>query len=130
VSGVVGRRQVLAGAGALAVLGCAGHELGRGRSGPLYGLIGKITAKSGQRSALIGALSAGSDRMPGNLAYVIAEDAADADTIWVTEVWDSEASHRASLQLPGVREAIRRGRPLIAGFETVATTRVVAGAAA
>lgn len=124
-----GRRQVVAGAGALAVLGCAGREM-RGMGGRShYGLIGKIVAKPGGRAALIEALGAGTGAMPGNLLYVIAEDAAQGDTIWVTEVWDSEASHRASLKLPAVQEAIRRGRPLIASFETVATTRVVGGVA-
>jgi quinol monooxygenase YgiN len=31
-------------------------------------------------------------------------------------VWDSQESHRASLSLPSVQEAISRGKPLIAGF--------------
>jgi quinol monooxygenase YgiN len=77
---------------------------------------------------LIAALGAGSEAMPGNISYVVAEDAADPEGIWVTEVWDSEASHKASLALPQVQEAIRRGRPLIAKFETVATTRPLHGA--
>lgn len=93
----------------------------------MYGLIGKITARPGQRVALIAALAEGSGTMPGNLGYVVAEDAADADAIWVTELWDSVASHRASLQLPQVQAAIQRGRLLIAAFETIATTRPVAG---
>jgi quinol monooxygenase YgiN len=118
---------VLAGASALAVMGCAGRELRKSGSAASYGLIGKIIAKPGQRAALIDALTSGSGSMPGNLLYLVAEDAQAPETIWVTEVWDSAESHRASLQLPAVREAIRRGRPLIAGFETVATTRVVAG---
>lgn len=123
---MLARRQVLAGASALAILGGAGQALGAERQA-MHGLIGRIRARPGQRAALIAALSAGTEAMPGNLAYVVSEDSADADLIWVTEVWDSEASHRASLQLPAVQEAIRIGRPLIAGFETVATTRPVAG---
>jgi quinol monooxygenase YgiN len=54
--------------------------------------------------------------MPGCLSYIVAKDPADADALWITEVWDSRASHAASLQLPSVREAIERGRPMIAGF--------------
>ena len=42
--------------------------------------------------------------------------AEDEDALWITEVWDSETSHQASLSLPSVQEAIRQGRPLIAGF--------------
>jgi quinol monooxygenase YgiN len=82
----------------------------------MYGLIGKMTAVSGQREALITILLEGTADMPGCLSYIIARDTADADAIWVTEVWDSEASHQASLSLPTVQEAITRGRPLIAGF--------------
>jgi quinol monooxygenase YgiN len=82
----------------------------------MYGLIGKMTAVSGQREALITILLKGVAGMPGCLSYIIARDTAGADAIWVTEVWDSEASHQASLNLPAVQEAITRGRPLIAGF--------------
>jgi quinol monooxygenase YgiN len=82
----------------------------------MYGLIGKIMAISGQRDALLAILLEGSGEMPGCLSYVVATDPADADAIWVTEVWESEASHAASLSLPSVQRAIARGRPLIAGF--------------
>lgn len=83
----------------------------------MYGLIGKIKAMPGQRDALIAILleSAGSG-MPGCLSYIVAQDPADADTIWITEAWDSQESHAASLSLPQVQQAIARGRPLIAGF--------------
>jgi len=65
--------------------------------------------------------------MPGCLAYVVAEDVADADALWVTEIWENKAAHEASLSLPAVRAAIATGRPLIAGFETVAQTRPISG---
>lgn len=82
----------------------------------MYGLIGKLNAVPGQREALISILLSGSAEMPGCLSYVIARDEADADAIWITEVWESAASHAASLQLPSVQAAIAQGRPLIAGF--------------
>ena len=82
----------------------------------MYGLIGKMTATPGQRDALLAILLEGTAEMPGCLSYVIATDPADADALWITEVWDSQASHAASLQLPSVQAAITRGRPLIAGF--------------
>ena len=91
----------------------------------MYGLIGKITAVSGQRDALISILLEGTTAMPGCLSYVVASDPEHDDALWVTEVWDDQASHAASLSLPGVREAIARGRPLIAGFgDRVVTTPV------
>ena len=93
----------------------------------MYGIIAKIKAVSGQRDALADILIEGSRGMPGCLSYVVARDPADADALWVTEVWDSPESHRASLSAPSVRQAIERGRDLIAGFEQRFETEPVAG---
>lgn len=82
----------------------------------MYGLIGKMRAQPGQHDALIAILLEGTQAMPGCLNYVIAKDSADADALWITEVWDSQASHQASLKLASVQAAIGKGRPLIAGF--------------
>ena len=96
-------------------------------AGPMYGLIGKMRATPGQRDALIAILAAGTAAMPGCLSYVIAKDALDADAIWITEAWDSAASHKASLALPSVRAAITQGKPMIAGFGERFETQPVAG---
>ena len=117
------RRHVLVG-GALAAMAGA---LPAAETASRYGLIGRIKAQPGRRAELAAALAEGTGQMPGCLSYVVAEDVADPDTLWVTEVWDSEASHQASLKLPQVRAAIAKGRPLIAGFDTIATTRPIAG---
>ncbi len=93
----------------------------------MYGLIGKMRAVAGRRDALIAILLEGTGSMPGCLSYIVATDSADADAIWITEVWDSEASHKASLQLPAVRDAISRGRPLIAGFDSSTVITPVGG---
>ena len=91
----------------------------------MYGLIGKLTAVPGRRDELIAILLDASAALPGCLSYVVAQDPRDAEGVWITEVWDSEASHQASLALPAVRDGIARGRPLIAGFgERVVTTPV------
>jgi quinol monooxygenase YgiN len=123
----VARRPVLAGL-ALALLG----SQAKGRvmeESQFYGLIGRITAVPGRRDDLIDILRAGTGTgvMPGCRAYIVAEDRKDPDAIWFSEVWDSKEAHDASLSIPAVREAIAKGRPLIAGFETTAETRPVAG---
>ena len=82
----------------------------------MHGLISKINATPGMRDELIAILLQGVAGMPGSLSYVVAKDSTDEDAIWVTEVWDTKASHEASLSLPSVQEAIAQGRPLIAGF--------------
>jgi quinol monooxygenase YgiN len=81
-----------------------------------YGRIGRLIAVGGQREALIAALMAGAAKMPGCRSYLIGRDVTDADAVWIVELWDSEASHAASLKLPQVRHAIVTAKPLIAGF--------------
>jgi len=93
----------------------------------LYGVVGKMTAVPGKRDALIAILAEGTGAMPGCLAYIVAEDAKDANAIWVTEIWKSRQFHDDALKLPAVIDAIARGRPMIAGFEINAETRPVAG---
>ena len=93
----------------------------------MYGLIGKMRAVPGQRDTLIAILVEGVSGMPGCLSYVVAQDPSDPYAIWITEVWDSEASHKASLTLPSVKGAIARGRPLIAGFDQHTETVPVGG---
>lgn len=93
----------------------------------MYGLIGKMTAKPGQRAALAEVLLSGVAGMPGCMSYVVANDPTNSDLLWVTEVWDSRDSHVASLSLPSVREAITKGRPMIAGMEAVAETAPLGG---
>jgi quinol monooxygenase YgiN len=93
----------------------------------MYGLIGKMTAAAGQRQALIAILLEGIEDMPGCRSYIVAEDAGNADDIWITEVWDSKESHAASLKLPSVRDAITRAMPLIAAFGQGTTTVPVGG---
>jgi quinol monooxygenase YgiN len=90
---------------------------------PLYGLIGKFKAAPGKRDELAQILLNGTKAMPGCFSYIVANDPKDPDALWITEVWDSAASHKASLGLPAVKEAMVKGRPLIAGigerFETI-----------
>lgn len=93
----------------------------------MYGLIGKMKAVPAQRDALIAILIQGVSGMPGCLSYVVAQDPTDPDAIWITEVWDSQESHRASLSLPSVQQAISLGKPLIAGFGERFETKPVGG---
>lgn len=113
------------GAAAVSVLP-AGAATSQGES-KMYGLIGRMLAQPGKRDELIDILLEGIHDMPGCLSYVVARDMADENGIWITEVWDTEASHKASLALPSVRDAIARAKPLIAGFDTHLVTAPVGG---
>ena len=93
----------------------------------MYGLIGKMLCVEGKRDELASILLEGISGMPGCLSYVVAHDSADANALWITEVWLDQAHHGASLALPSVQHAIKLGRPLIAGFAERFETKPVGG---
>lgn len=88
---------------AVAGVACAPAETFTMEEKKMCGLIGKITAVAGQRDALIAILLEGVADIPDCLSYVVAKDPADANAIWITEVWNSQTSHKASLSLPSVK---------------------------
>jgi quinol monooxygenase YgiN len=89
----------------------------------MYGLIVKLTVVSGKRDEMIAILEESAANMPGCFSYVVAKDSTDENAIWVTEVWDSVASHDASLSLPSVKNAMTRAKELVSNFEKIAVTR-------
>lgn len=82
----------------------------------MYGLIGRMLATAGRREELLAILLGNTETMPGCRSYIVARDPASEDGIWITEVWDSQAEHQGSLQLPHVQAMIAKARPMIAGF--------------
>lgn len=93
----------------------------------MYGLIGKILSVPGKRDALAAILIEGMQELPGCLSYIVAADPEDENAIWVTEIWQDQAHHQASLSLASVQDAITRGRPLIAGFAQRVETTPIGG---
>lgn len=93
----------------------------------MYGLIVRMTVVPGKREEMICILKESAAGMPGCFGYVVAKDAADDNVLWVTEVWDSAASHDASLSLPQVKNAIPQAKPLVSNFERIAATTPVWG---
>lgn len=83
----------------------------------------------GKRDEVIAILLSGVEGLKtvGCQLYVVSKDRADADLIWVHEVWDDAASHKASLQLPETRDAISRALPMLTGEFTGVETEVVGG---
>ena len=121
------RNFLLATGAAVLATACTPRQVLTKGESRMYGLIGKMTAAEGQRDALIAILLEGVSEMPGCLSYVVAKDPADANAIWITEVWDTQASHKASLSLASVQQAIALARPLIAGFDNGTVTEPVGG---
>jgi len=93
----------------------------------MWGMIVKVTLVPGKRAEMIAILKESAADMPGCLSYIVAKDAADENAIWVTEVWDSMASHDASLSLPAVKRAKSRAKAIVSNFEKITVTNPVWG---
>lgn len=94
----------------------------------MYGLIVKLTAAAGRRAELITAMGgADSGSIPGCLSFIVGEDTSDDNVLWITEVWDTQQSHEASLKRPPAHAALASLDTLITAYEKVATTRPVRG---
>ena len=92
----------------------------------MYGLIVKLTAASGRRAELIEVLGGDdSHTIKGCLSFIVAEDTANEDGLWITEVWESETSHKASLDLPPARPGLPAIETLITRHERIAVTKPV-----
>lgn len=65
--------------------------------------------------------------MPGCMSYVVAKDTVDENVVWVTEAWDSQASHDASLSSPAVKSTIPLAKAIVTNFEKIAATTPVWG---
>ncbi|HEX6246379.1 MAG TPA: antibiotic biosynthesis monooxygenase family protein [Nocardioidaceae bacterium] len=81
----------------------------------MFMLHGRLAAQAGKRDELLAILAEGEQRepMPGCRLYLVAVDESDPDGVWVTEVWESEDAHAASLQLDRVKERIARAMPIL-----------------
>ncbi len=92
----------------------------------MYGLVVKLTSVSGRRAELIEVLGGDdSHTIAGCLSFIVAEDTSDEDVLWVTEVWASEASHNASLELAPSKPGLPAIEALVAGYERIAVTKPV-----
>ena len=78
----------------------------------------QLKAREGQRDVLVehmlGVAQLLAD-VPGCELYVINISAADSDTVWVTEVWSSQAELDASLTLDRVKVTVQQVVSLLAG---------------
>ena len=81
-----------------------------------FGLIGSFQVDPARRDEFVSILFRATRELPGCTSYVIAKDAEDAATVWITEVWESQEAHAASLTLPTIQAAIAEGRPMITGM--------------
>ncbi len=88
-----------------------------------------MRARAGCRDDIINILLSGVDglRVAGCQLYAVCTTPADAEMIWVTEIWESAERHEASLQLPETRAAIAKAMPMLTGEFTRQELTVVGG---
>ena len=79
--------------------------------------VGTLDTVPGRRDELVRLLTRRSDAVAahGCLLYEVGVDDGRPDTVFVMELWESAAAHRASLEDPEVLAAIQEARPLLAG---------------
>jgi quinol monooxygenase YgiN len=65
------------------------------------------------------------DPIPGCRSFVVANDPTNPDSLWITEVWDSEQAWQASMEIPAIKSSIDKAAALVADWgQTVVTAPV------
>ena len=96
----------------------------------MYAMIGKLTAKAGNRDQFNEILLRASKRVsdhPGCRAYLVLEDVQDEAAMQVFEVWDDRDSHDASLKDEAVRALIAEAMPILGGAPSGSELRLTGG---
>lgn len=84
-----------------------------------YGLHGKLTAQPGKGAQLSAILLEAANlvsKAKGCQIYLISTDSDQAETVWVTEVWDSKDDHDNSLKNEDIRALIGKAMPILDGM--------------
>jgi len=84
----------------------------------MYQLQGKLIATKGNGAELAQILLQASELMrnaEGCKLYVIGQEKADENSVFVTEIWESKEHHDNSLKVAGVKELIMKAMPLLDG---------------
>jgi quinol monooxygenase YgiN len=79
--------------------------------------VGTLGTQPGQLDAVVDILTRPNPALAkgGCLLYEVGTSEDLPDTVFVAELWISEAAHQQSLQLPSVRETIAEAMPLLTG---------------
>ena len=79
--------------------------------------VGTLGALPGRRDELVAHLTArnGTLHAAGCLLYEVGVSPEAPETVFVMELWENQAAHQGSLQLPEVQASIAAARPLLSG---------------
>lgn len=92
----------------------------------------RFTAQPGQGDALAALLvqaAEGLRNLDACRLYLVSRSPAEAETVWVTELWTDREAHDASLDNEEARALIGRALPLLAGPPEGTELRPVGGKA-
>ena len=84
-----------------------------------YALLNRLTAKPGQRQAVVQHLLESGRLFDDNAAcllYLVSEPTGSPDDIWVVDLWTTEEEHTRALQAPEMRPHIEATTPLLEGM--------------
>ena len=84
-----------------------------------HALINKLTAKPGERDAVVDLLLQSGELFNDNAAcllYFVTEAVDDPNVIWVVDLWTSKDAHTEALGDPRLRPYIERTMPLLEGM--------------
>lgn len=96
----------------------------------MYAMTGKLKAQDGKRPELVNILTRAAQLvsgMTGCRMYIVSEDVADENAVWVFEMWDDKSSHDDSLKDERVRALFGEARPILSGAPEGAELRVAGG---
>lgn len=95
-----------------------------------YALYTHFTASPGKGKSLVNVLMKANricSNADGCRLYIINQEIDNADSIWVTELWDSEEDHSISLALDGCKELVIEAGHLLARAPEQIELKALAG---
>lgn len=85
-----------------------------------FGVHASMLAQEGKGAELAGLILAASEivgTLKGSEVYIVQLSSLNPDLVLITEIWTSQADHKASLENPQLAELIQKARPLIKGID-------------
>jgi quinol monooxygenase YgiN len=93
-------------------------------------LINKLIAKPGKRSEVIRILLESAKPFQENdacLLYLVHEDQANENAIWVEDLWTDKKEHEMALAKPELQEYVKKAMPLLEGMPEQISLRLAGG---
>jgi quinol monooxygenase YgiN len=109
-AGLAGLAGIMLAEGAARAAPSTGHMPGQRAS---FGLAINYRARPGKGADLMRVMGEGLPAMEGSLAFLIAADEADPDSIWVMEYWIDKAAHERAIQSPAGLAEVAKGQAFV-----------------